>query len=68
MLKNYTLKYKFSILNIAIHNLSFELNQLSEAHDIDSEYYKKLVRCREALDRTKSANLEFGHLIEDLID
>ena len=28
MLKNYTLKYKFSILNIAIHNLSFELNQL----------------------------------------
>ena len=60
------LRFKVSQINILIHNLIVHINQIAESRDIEPELAKDLNNCVEALDRTKSANSEFNHLIEKL--
>jgi len=60
------LQFKVSQINMLIHNLIVHLNQIADHRGIDPKVSKDLKKCIEALDRTKSVNSEFNHLIEKL--
>jgi len=60
------LRFKVSQINILIHNLMAHIRIIADDRNIEPELAKDLNKCVEALDRTKSANSEFNHLIEKL--
>lgn len=60
------LRFTVSHINVLIHNLMAHIRLIADRRDIEPELAEDLVKCIEALDRTKSANSEFNHLIEKL--
>jgi hypothetical protein len=60
------LRFRVSHINLLIHNLMAHIRMIAHSRNIEPELAKDLNKCVEALDRTKSANSEFNHLIEKL--
>jgi len=60
------LRFKVSQINILIHNLMAHIRIIADDRNIEPKLAEDLGKCIEALDRTKSANSEFNHLIEKL--
>lgn len=60
------LRFKVSHINLLIHNLMAHIRIIANDRNIEPELAEDLGKCIEALDRTKSANSEFNHLIEKL--
>ena len=60
------LRFKVSHINLLIHNLMAHIRIIADDRNIEPELAEDLGKCIKALDRTKSANSEFNHLIEKL--